>query len=88
MNLRNSFSVMILLALLVCCQARAQFGQRGGVSGSIFDPSGAVVPGAEVTLLDIAQNKSRIVKADAGGHFEYDNLPAGQYLLTAALQGF
>jgi hypothetical protein len=39
-------------------------------------------------LLDIAQNQSRQIKADAVGHFEFDNLAAGQYQLTAALEGF
>jgi len=62
--------------------------QRGGIEGTIFDTAGAVVPGAEVTLRDVAQNQTRVIKADGTGHFEFDNLTAGQYLLTAVMQGF
>ncbi len=68
--------------------AFAQFAQRGGLAGTVFDDSGAVVAGAQLTLLDLAQNQSRQVKADASGHFEFDNLTAGQYQLTASFTGF
>jgi hypothetical protein len=78
---------LALLALAVSAPAGAQFAQRGGVAGTVFDASGAVVPGAQVTLLD-SQNQSRQIKADKAGHFEFDNLTAGQYRLTASLEGF
>ena len=41
-----------------------------------------------MTLNDIGQNQSREIKADGTGHFEFDNLTAGQYQLTAVMQGF
>ncbi|MGO8720775.1 MAG: carboxypeptidase regulatory-like domain-containing protein [Acidobacteriaceae bacterium] len=77
-----------LLLLIATVSAWAQFAQRGGIEGTVFDPSGAVVPGAQITLRDIAQNQSREMKTDAMGHFEFDNLTAGQYQLTAVMQGF
>jgi hypothetical protein len=88
MNRRILLSVVFLSLLLVSASAWAQFAQRGGIEGTVFDPAGAVVPGAQITLLDIAQSQSRAIKADAVGHFEFNNLTAGQYQLTAALQGF
>ena len=39
-------------------------------------------------MLDIGQNQRRDIKADGSGHFEFDNLTAGQYQLTAVMQGF
>lgn len=66
----------------------AQFAQRGGLAGTVFDSTGAVLPGAQVILLDIAQNQSREMTADKVGHFEFNNLPAGQYQLTASHDGF
>lgn len=84
-------SVRVLgLALLLAVaspHAGAQFAQRGGIAGSVFDASGAVVAGAQVTLLD-SQNQSRQITADKAGHFEFDNLTAGLYRLTASLEGF
>ncbi len=78
---------LALLALAVSAHAGAQFAQRGGIAGTVFDASGAVVPGAQITLLD-SQNQSRQITSDKTGHFEFDNLTAGQYRLTASLQGF
>ena len=82
-------AVPALIFLLIATVAGwAQFAQRGGVEGTVFDSSGAVVPGAQVRLLDLAQNQSRQITTDAAGHFEFDNLTAGQYQLTAAHEGF
>lgn len=77
-----------LLLLLASDHSWAQFAQRGALSGSVFDASGALVPGAQITLLDMAQNRTRQIKTDSTGHFEFDNLAAGQYQLTAAWPGF
>ena len=89
MNRRIVFLTVFLFLLFVCSgRSYAQFAQRGGVEGTVFDSSGAVVPGAQVRLLDLAQNQSRQITTDAAGHFEFDNLIAGQYQLTAAHEGF
>src|SRR5208283_796275 len=76
-----------LLLLAVFPHAVAQFAQRGGIAGTVFDSSGAVVPSAQLTLLD-SQNQRRQITADKAGHFEFDNLTAGQYRLTASVEGF
>jgi hypothetical protein len=76
-----------LLLLVASPRAGAQFAQRGGIAGTVFDASGAVVPGAQLTLAD-SQNQSRQITADKAGHFEFDNLTAGQYRLTASVEGF
>lgn len=90
MNRRIQLSLAFLCMLLLSspCHLRAQFAQRGGIEGTVFDPSGAVVPSAQITLLDVAQNQSRQITTDAEGHFEFNNLTAGQYQLTAVNAGF
>ncbi len=85
-SLLRAVSPLLLLFFTATCWA--QFAQRGGLAGNVFDPSGAVIAGAQISLLDLGQNQSRHIKADAVGHFEFDNLTAGQYQLTATLQGF
>lgn len=84
---RRLFWIPLLLAL-VSPSTWSQFAQRGGIEGTVLDPSGAVIPGAQTTLLDIAQNQSRAIKTDATGHFEFDNLTAGQYRITSSFPGF
>lgn len=88
MNRRIFFSLLSICLLIAPRILLAQFAQRGGIEGTVFDPSGAVVPGAQITLLDLAQNQARQINADTAGHFEFNNLTAGQYQLTASLQGF
>ena len=88
MNRRIPLLALSLLLLFVSQRAWSQFAQRGGLAGTVFDSSGAVVPGAQVTLLDPAQKQSRQIKADSSGHFEFANLAAGQFQLTASEPGF
>lgn len=88
MNRRIPLLVVSLFLLLVPANIWAQFAQRGSIEGTVFDPSGAVVPGADIALLNLAQNQTRHFQANSVGHFEFDSLPAGQYQLTASEQGF
>ncbi|MGA3227999.1 MAG: carboxypeptidase-like regulatory domain-containing protein, partial [Acidobacteriaceae bacterium] len=88
MNRRILLSTITIFFLFWPASSRAQFAQRGGVAGTVFDSMGAVVPGTQITLRDLAQNQERSIKADTAGHFEFDNLTAGQYQLTATFQGF
>ena len=81
-------SYVVVLWLTLSLSLWAQFAQRGGLAGTVFDASGAFVPGAEITLLDLAQNQSRKLTADKGGHFAFTDLTAGQYRLTASHDGF
>jgi Carboxypeptidase regulatory-like domain/Putative zinc-finger len=58
-----------------------------GVSGHITDRSGAVVPGATITLRD-ASGKTRQTTTSTDGSFHLTELPAGKYELTATANGF
>ena len=88
MKLRSLVPILVFLLLFAPPRTWSQFAQRGGIEGSVLDASGAALPGAQVSLLDLAQRQTRELKSDAAGHFEFNNLAAGQYQLTAALQGF
>jgi TonB family protein len=57
------------------------------LSGFVYDPTGAVVPGATVTLQDERENNWQTV-TDATGHFEFAPVSAGKYVLGAVLAGF
>jgi Carboxypeptidase regulatory-like domain len=75
-----------LLAFSV--DAIAQFSQRGGVSGVVTEASGAVVPKAAVTLLDVGRNQTSTVSTDASGHYEFSQLLPGDYEVSVAVAGF
>lgn len=57
------------------------------LSGSVYDPTGAVLPGVNVTVEDARQNRLQAV-TDASGRFEFPSVAPGTYALQAELPGF
>jgi protein TonB len=57
------------------------------LSGSVYDPSGAVLPGAEMTLTANQQLLAQ-VRTDASGRFQFTPVSAGHYTLGVAVAGF
>jgi TonB family protein len=57
------------------------------LAGTIYDVTGAVLPGVEVTLVD-ANQITQVVSTNANGGFEFDLVEPGRYLLEAKLPGF
>jgi hypothetical protein len=77
----------LLLAVLA---GHAAAGQTvvGRISGTVKDPSGAVIPGASVTVTNAATNLERTVKADEDGFYTVTNLPVGTYVVAVEQTGF
>jgi hypothetical protein len=57
------------------------------LSGVITDVEGALVPGANVTLLEGSAAKPRTTVADANGHFSFSDVASGPYTLTVTAEG-
>lgn len=85
----NKSSFAVLFAIILAF-ALATFGQtsRGTVSGTVTDPSGAVVPGAEVELKDPSTNQVRMVTTNSSGIFRFDAVDLGTYDVTIKAKGF
>ena len=66
------------------------FGQldRASLSGTITDPSGAVVPGAQVTALQTSTQASSSTVTNDSGVYNFIGLPIGDYSVTAEITGF
>src|SRR5262245_53819017 len=56
--------------------------------GQVTDPSGAVVPGATVTVSNLRTGAQRIVTTDDVGSYQVPNLDAGDYRVEVTLAGF
>jgi len=83
--LRDLFTVIVV----VCCAAAAQAqAGRGGISGLVADPSGAVIAGASVTLEDIATGVKQSTVTSSGGLYSFMSLAPGTYKITATEKGF
>ena len=67
---------------------RGPFNGLAEIAGTVTDPSGAVVPGASVTIREVSTGKTRTVAANDAGQFTLAGLPAGRYDLNVSLAGF
>jgi hypothetical protein len=84
------FATFLVIALLVsflsCAQAWAQASAQ--ISGVVKDPSGAVLPGAEITATQMETGIARMTVSNETGAYVLPNLPVGPYKLEASLPGF
>ncbi len=82
------FILFLLIVPLVTQASFAQFSQRGNISGVVTEASGAIVPKATVSLLDLGRNQTSSTVTDASGHYEFSQLLPGSYQVSVELAGF
>jgi hypothetical protein len=85
--------LFVMLALLVTLSAgatwvAAQTNNSGSVSGTVTDPSGAVVPGATVTAKSVARGTTFQATTGSGGNYSFSLLEPGSYSVTVEATGF
>ena len=80
-------STVLMAMILTVAPARAQLS-TAEINGRVSDSSGAVLPGATVTMTQTATGLTRTVVTDASGAYLVSNLPTGPYRLEVSLQGF
>lgn len=83
----SSLLIMSLLLLLSPIMVSAQ--AVSGVTGIVSDPSGAVIPGVQVTLLDTKTSRELTTTTNEEGVYAFNNVqPGAGYRLTFTGQGF
>jgi hypothetical protein len=75
------------ILLLAAASAFAQT-ERGNITGSVTDSSGAAVPGAQVVIVNAATNSSSTVATTNVGDYNAPNLPPGNYRMEFSAAGF
>ena len=84
-----SLATTVLFVAVVCCTpAFAQTLTTGAISGTVTDPTGAVVPGATVTVTNVDTGAVRTVHGNASGAYEVPQLNPGQYRVKVEVKGF
>ncbi|HVF51726.1 MAG TPA: carboxypeptidase-like regulatory domain-containing protein [Pyrinomonadaceae bacterium] len=80
---------MALLMFALMCATTA-FGQsdRGTITGTVTDPSGAVVGGAKVTATNLETNEVRETVTSEDGNYTLPEVKAGPYRVSVEAQGF
>jgi hypothetical protein len=76
-----------MFALLSASRVHGQTVQ-GQISGTVTDPSGNVVPGAEIALKSLDTNTGRNTVSSASGVYFLPSIPPGRYSLTISAVGF
>ena len=89
--IRNIFRPFVLLLLCLCVFAlpgivHAQ--NSASISGTVTDPTGAVVPKATVEIHNPVSGYDRTTTTDTSGNFSFANIPFNPYHLTVTLAGF
>jgi hypothetical protein len=85
-NLLTLLAAFFMVAL-VATGAMAQ-QETGRITGTVKDQSGAVVPGAAVTITNVATNAQRTTITGRDGTYVVTNLLPGNFSVTAAMTGF
>ena len=80
-------SVLAVLLLLLCADARAQTG-TATITGLITDQTGAILPGVTVTATNQATNVDYTAITNESGDYTITPVVAGTYVIKAALSGF
>ncbi len=78
--------VAVLLAFFAGPAAQAQF--RASLRGVVSDPTGAVIPGATVTLTNTETAERQVSTTDDSGLYSFNALPPGKFSLTVERDGF
>jgi hypothetical protein len=80
--------LLLSIALLVMAGASAVAQDTASITGTVNDPSGAAVAGAQVTVASPEAGINRVVKTSAEGDYSVPALPAGQYNVSITAPGF
>ncbi|MFN8095729.1 MAG: TonB-dependent receptor [Vicinamibacteria bacterium] len=87
---RRAAWLAVLIPALVVAAGTPAWAQKtvGEVRGTVADTSGAVLPGATVTLTNVNTGYTRDVATDAKGDFVFPVVDPGSYRVDVTLQGF
>ncbi len=72
-------------AIATLASAQSTFGT---LRGTVQDPSGAIIPGAQITLHSLAETSDRTLTTNTSGEFSLETLQPGRYRVTVRQAGF
>ena len=81
-------AVFLLLCTVVVGGVHAQTSTVGTITGTVRDSNGAVIPKAEIVILEERTGFTRSVKTNEDGVYLAASLPLGRYTVTASPAGF
>ena len=84
--MRRVFAVVVLFLLTITAFAQSTF--RGGLSGMVVDPQGAIIPDATIQATNAATGLVYKAVSSSAGDYSILDLPLGDYTVIVAFPGF
>jgi hypothetical protein len=81
-------SLLVVGSLFLCAGSLFTQTTSTEVLGTVSDSSGAVVPGATVTLLRVQTGEKRTATTDNSGNYSFPLIEIGDYTVSVAMEGF
>ena len=82
------YRLALVLSALLCCSTPSLAQTTAMLQGRVFDPSGAIIAGASITVRNQSTGFVLSVSTDGRGRYLIAAIPAGLYEVTAASAGF
>lgn len=83
-----ALAVGATLILAASALSFAQYHVNGTITGTITDPTGAVIAGVNVTAVNISTSASQSTTTNSAGVYFFSDLPPATYTITAGKEGF
>jgi hypothetical protein len=84
----NRIFSALVLALCFAAYGQAQMASTGTVIGTVTDPSGAVIPGAQIELKDTSTGNARTALSNGSGQYSFVGVQPGTYAVKGTHTGF
>ncbi len=88
LNLVKGLTLLLCFAMLMLTAVSSRAGTGGSVSGTVKDASGAVVPGASVSVNNLDTGVGVRLTTNGRGFYSFPEVPVGRYTLTIEKTGF
>ena len=87
---KRTISCLVALSCLILLTGGSLRAQSiyGTITGTVYDPSGAVVANASVVLKNVASGDVRRGATNSDGYYSFSSVPTGSYSLTVEAAGF
>lgn len=85
---KKLFRLIAIVCIFSFVASTAVFSQAASITGTVKDPVGAVIQGAQVSLRNETTGETRTATTDDQGRFKFDRLAPGRYTMSFSRTGF